>query len=312
MLLSLDLILGLLEFLSPFRYPISRISAYNHLFGRNYSIFGLGAECFDMQYVLSSPTGFHWNQNNYALVLLIFIPFLRRIDIPFIRNIGRMLILLLILATGSRIGFITASIIVIVSVMFEFKYLTSGIFPILLLALIYTDGFYFFPLRSLKVKEVALISKSEFNHRFPEHCYNHMNSENARKQLMFVGLDMFKENLIYGSGAGGFVMKMSQRNTNSSLAKRLTVNAHNYLLELLVDFGLLILIPAVWIIILFWRGIEKLDRDSTIEIIIFGITLLAGTVMVSSLVYFIPVYLIFYLVFIKVCSEHDSCASANI
>jgi O-antigen ligase len=139
-----------------------------------------------------------------------------------------------------------------------------------------------------------------------------MNSENARKQLMFVGLDMFKENLIYGSGAGGFVMKMSQRNTNSSLAKRLTVNAHNYLLELLVDFGLLILIPAVWIIILFWRGIEKLDRDSTIEIIIFGITLLAGTVMVSSLVYFIPVYLIFYLVFIKVCSEHDSCASANI
>ncbi len=298
MLLGLDLLIGTLEFITPFRYPISRISSINHLFGRDYSIFGTGSECFDMNYVLSSPTGFHWNQNNYALVLLVFLPFLKFIRKNFLRNVLRILVLLLILAAGSRLGFIVASIITLITIIYEYQTIRTGFFPLLFLLVVYTDGLYFLPLGSKKVKEVALVSKSVFDERFPEHCYDHLNSDNSRKELALNGLELVKQHTLAGLGAGGFTNEMIRRNKAEGPDSSSVVNAHNYLMELLVDFGFFGLIPLGWIIFNFLNGLWKTYPEIKIAGILYSFALFAGTIMVSSLVYFIPVYLSFFLLYI--------------
>lgn len=303
MLYALDLVIGALEFATPFRYPISRISSINHLFGRSYSIFGQGAECFDMHYVLSSPTGFHWNQNNYALVLLLFLPFLTYIQKDLLRNLIRTSVLLLILAAGSRLGYMVASCLVLFSVAMEYQTIRTGWLPLLFLIVIFTDGLYYFPLGSKKVKEVALVSKSVFSDRFPEHCYSHLNSDNSRKQLVFAGFELVKNHPLTGLGAGGFTNEMISRNQDSSDDSPMVVNAHNYLIELLVDFGLIVLIPLGWIALLFWKGLKNVDRSMAVVLVLYCMALLTGTIMVSSLVYFTPVYISFFLLFIFLAGQ---------
>ena len=191
-----------------------------------------------------------------------------------------------------------ASCLVFFSVATEYQTIRTGWLPLLFLIVIFTDGLYYFPLGSKKAKEVALVSRSVFTDRFPEHCYSHLNSDNSRKQLAFAGIELVKNHSLTGLGAGGFTNEMISRNEDSLDDSPMVVNAHNYLIELLVDFGLIVLIPLGWIALLFWKGLKNLDRSMAVVLVLYSIALLTGTIMVSSLVYFTPVYISFFLVFI--------------
>jgi len=304
LLLSIDLVIGFMEFTTLFRYPISKLSNINHLFGRNYSVFESGTECFDLSYVLSSPTGFHWNQNNYALVLLLGLPLSGYINHALFRNVLRTIGLLLILATGSRLGFTVAALIVMALVISEMRSTKTGLIPFLFLLVVFTDGLYVFPLGSKKVKEVALVSKSVFSDRFPDHCYQHQGSTDSRKQLVLSGLEIFSKHPILGSGAGGFTRNMMNRNKSVDSAQRTSLNAHNYILELLVDFGIVILFPMLWIFWNLYKGYKRSDRRKRLTIILFCFALLTGTIMISSWVYFVVAYASFFLCYIVLTDIH--------
>ena len=181
---------------------------------------------------------------------------------------------------------------------YEYQTIRTGLLPLLFILLVYTDGLYFFPLGSKKVKEVALVSKSVFKERFPDHCYDHPNSDNARKELALTGLELVQQHPLAGLGAGGYTNEMIRRNKAEGQDSSSVVNAHNYMIELLVDFGIFGLIPLGWIVFNFLNGLWKTSTEMRFAGILYSFALFAGTIMVSSLVYFIPVYLSFFLLYI--------------
>lgn len=307
-LVSIDLIIAALEFLTPFRYPISKISEYNHLFGRNFNMFASQSYCFDINYVQSSPTGLHWNQNNLALVFLMVFPFTLLVKNTLVKNVLRMIMIVLIVATGSRLGFYAVALILLFLMVFELKKREwSLLLPVLTIAFILTDGFYYFPTGMKKVKEVALISQSVFTDRFPEHCYLKKNSQESRNALFLTGKQLFLNKPIAGHGAGGFTHELEQMNRElDNQSDSMVTNAHNFILELLVDFGVLIVFP---IALLFYRITQKLRRKKTSDLLLvflLGIAMLAGTIMVSSLVYFLPFYLFLFLSYSVLSTDNGS------
>lgn len=305
-LLSLDLIIASLEFLTPFRYPISRLSTINHWFGRDYNFFASGTECFDWKYVLSSPTGFHWNQNNLAFVLIFFSPFTYLIKNSWLKNGLRSIIIILVVSAGARLGFYTLTLLYIILWFSELRLKQwQQLLPILTLAFILTDGFYVLPTQMKKVKEVAIISQSEFSDRFPEHCYEHRDSQTSRKDLLLKGKDFFMEKKWFGHGAGGFSRKIEEYN-EQNLNQQLVPNAHNFIVELLVDFGSLVLLPIALIVLTMIKFLRKKRWENWLLFSMISISILAGSIMISSLVYFLPFYLFVFLTYIVLSSEKGS------
>lgn len=307
-LLSLDLTIGSLEVLTDFRFPISHFSEVNHLYGKDYNMFANFDGCSDLNYALSSPTGFHWNQNNYAFVLLLFLPFTVLVENNWVRNISRTFIFLLILATGSRIGNYSSLFTITVLVLFELKRNNfTWIIPILTIAFIFTDGFYYFPLQSKKVKEIAFVSRSVFHDSFPEKCNLKIKSDESRMDLTKKGLILFKQNPIIGSGAGSFEKYLIKENQKKiqNLESISTTSPHNFILELLVDFGAIILLP---ILLLFFMLIKSIKRDSNIPgliFILYFLLLIPASIMLSSLVYFLPFYLFLFLVLVYLLNANN-------
>jgi hypothetical protein len=300
-LLTLDLLIGTLEVISDFRYPISHLSEINHLFGRNYNTFDNFDGCSDLNYALSSPTGFHWNQNNYAFVLLMFLPFTAILKNCWLRNSIRTVMFLLILGAGSRIGVYSSLIIITILLIFEWKRNKfTWLFPVLTMAFIFTDGFYYFPLHSKKIKEVAVVSQSEFHDRFPEKCYLKDKSEESRINLTRKGLQLVKHQPIIGGGAGLFVQYLHEENKkriqNSEFVS--TTSPHNFILELLVDFGFIILIPILLLGFILFRTFKNEPDIPKIVFLLFFLLLIPGSIMLSSLVYFLPFYLFLFLILV--------------
>jgi hypothetical protein len=307
LLFSLDVILATLEFLTPFRYPISKLSEINHLFGRVHNMFIDGTECFNLNYVLSSPTGFHWNQNNLAFVFLVFFPFTFLFKNSWWKNGIRMLLFILILSTGSRLGFYAAVFIYFFIWIAELKRKQwQQIIPIMTLIFILTDGYYVFPTKLIKIKEVAFVSKSVFYERFPDHCYEKKNSKEARKELFSQGKRHFFSSILFGNGAGGFTKNMEAYNQSKKTENlKIVTNAHNFIIELLVDFGIMILLPFFMIFVNLIRHLKNKNKQFWLLSFLLGLAFMAGSIMVSSLVYFLPFYLFFFLFYVVVTAEND-------
>jgi hypothetical protein len=306
-LFILDLNIAFLEFLTSFRYPISRLSTINHWFGREYNFFASGTECFDWNYVLSSPTGLHWNQNNLAFVLIIFFSFTFLIKNGWLKNILRTIVIILVVSAGARLGFYALILLYFILWISEWRLKKwQQLLPILTFIFILTDGFYILPTQMKKVKEVAVISKSEFTDRFPEYCYEKLSSGETRRQLMVEGKELISENLILGNGAGGFTQRMNDLNQMRNNKDQLVINAHNFLIELLVDFGIFILLPIILILFTIFKNLKKKTWENWILFITASISIIAGSVMISSLVYFLPFYLFFFLIYINLSSEKGS------
>lgn len=306
-LFSLDLIIASLEFLTPFRYPISRLSTINHWFGRDYNFFASGTECFDWNYVLSSPTGLHWNQNNLAFVLIFFFPFTFLIKNSWLKNILRIIVIILVVSAGARLGFYALILLYIILWFSEWRLKQwQQLLPILTLLFILTDGFYILPTQMKKVKEVSIISRSEFTDRFPQYCYEKLSSGETRRQLIEEGKELILENLILGNGAGGFTQRMNDLNQTRNSKDQLVINAHNFLVELLVDFGIFILLPIILILFTIFKNLRNKTWENWMLFISASLSIIAGSVMISSLVYFLPFYLFFFLIYINLSSEKGS------
>jgi O-antigen ligase len=235
-------------------------------------------------------------------------PFTLLVKNALAKNVLRMIMIVLIVATGSRLGFYAVALILLFMMVFELKKREwSLLLPVLTIAFILTDGFYYFPTGMKKVKEVALISQSVFTDRFPEHCYLKKNSQESRNALFLTGKQLLLNKPIAGHGAGGFTHELEQMNTELDKGSdSMVTNAHNFILELLVDFGVLIVFP---IALLFYRITQKLRRKKTSDLLLvflLGIAMLAGTIMVSSLVYFLPFFLFLFLSFSVLSTDNGS------
>jgi hypothetical protein len=306
-LFSLEILIASLEFLTPFRYPISRLSTINHWFGRDYNFFASRTECFDWNYVLSSPTGFQWNQNNLAFVLIFFFSFTFLIKNSWLKNILRTIISILVVSTGARLGFYALTFLYLILWISECRlWQWQQLLPILTLSFILTDGFYILPTQMKKVKEVSITSQSVFTDRFPNHCYEKLSSTETRLQLMKEGKVLIIENWGLGKGAGGFTQRMKDWNQRKNYKSQLAINAHNFLMELMVDFGIFILFPLALMLYTVCKNLIKKTWQDWTLFITASVSIFAGSLMISSPVYFLPMYLFFFLLYIYLTSEKIS------
>jgi hypothetical protein len=222
-----------------------------------------------------------------------------------VRNFMRVLILILVLATGSRIGFITSCGVLLLFAYWEIKNrVWLIVIPLFVSACILTDGFYVFPFQSKKIKEVAIISQSIFTDKFPDQCYHKKNSKETRLLLNAQCVSLIKEKLIFGRGAGGLTNELIKYNKSKKHDhEKIVTNGHNFILELLVDFGSIIIIPIILIFFNLFNHVRKRGEFDIIFLITFVVIIIAGSVMISSMVYFLPFYLIFFIYYILATSN---------
>jgi hypothetical protein len=293
-LFVIHLLIGLGEMLQWWRYPISKYSEWNHLFSRQ-SFNPSLSECFDISYALSSPTGFHWNENDYGIVLCLFSFLLLFIKNKLIKSFFLLLAFSLIIATASKIGFyaflILSGYIIIVELIKKNRWI---IIPLLSVVFVLSDGFYLFPTQNKKIKEVAWVSQSIFKPgEFPSYCFEKMSSKDTRLNLTKLGINLSKENLFFGLGAGGFAEKIHQKNIKSESKKDILIeNPHNFLLELIVDFGYFFMLMLFILIIYILALLKKKNQTKLIfTFLVLLIVLVPVSAMSSSLMYFLPFYL---------------------
>jgi hypothetical protein len=74
LLIIINAAVGLLETISSFRYPISRLSPYAGLFSYQSLVVQEVLEKTNLSYLFSMPTGFNWNPNNFALIMTVAFP----------------------------------------------------------------------------------------------------------------------------------------------------------------------------------------------------------------------------------------------
>lgn len=285
--------IGLLEVISDFRYPISYLSKINHWFGRE-SFENLNAECVHQGYLFSMPAGFHWNANNFSMVLILGL-----IALPWSLSKWKAIFMIavpaLTLAAGSRLGFYLASAVIIALVINDRKFGWHWI-TLPLIAFVLTDGFYAFPTQNRKVAEVALVSQSQFDDPILAHCKTHLGSSDSRMTLTKIGLQQLKESNGMGAGAGGFTDYLNRVHQELKLK---TYSPHNFLLELLVDFGIWILAPLLLLAVFLFRLYRKSNLADKWATLLFVIALPLLLLMPSSTVYFLPFYLFAFLWIIR-------------
>lgn len=242
---ALEILIGLLEYFSSFRYPISPYSHNVTLFNRKYSIpDGLASESIEILH--STPTGFHWNPNNFATVMLILIPFFIYAKNWWIKLSGVLSCTFLIFVSNSRTAIFALIVVLIICFIQSFRinkkgfiYSVGALVTILAIVLNFTTigGIISTKFRSSTTAVNVLLFEYQTDN----------NSIGVRQKIIRNAFTEISENHFLGSGIGA--SKYSQIKHGKSQGKITSI--HNYWLEILVDGGILIFFSfMLWYIIL--------------------------------------------------------------
>lgn len=285
----LVLVMGLLEFLMPFRWPISRLSNYVEYFGKEKFLTAEILRKNDLNYLFSMPTAFFWNPNDFALFITLFFPMVSvRIHNNYFRFILSVAVLILIIAAGARVCFYVFMIGLLL--MFLFKALKASL-PFVLLLLV---------MLVLAVNPITERPENTFLYRCQElslmQKQNEDKSVKNRTQLLSKGESMIQQdqNLLLGAGPNG-VSALLHKNTSSTL-----FDLHFFWLDLLINCGLIAFLAiCIWyFMLLFSLFKEESGKYKTIGISL--ILLIPGAISVSSLIYFLPFYFLLALAMIAI------------
>lgn len=304
--LSLEILVSLLEVVTPFRWPISRYSFLLPYFGRPLyltpEVLADLLQTATPQYIFSLPTGFQWNPNNLSAVMCLLFPFALIMKNQWMKLFFTVSIIIIVVAASARLCFITLCVIFVLYLLaFAQKLCFSGEvakrnavngFLLLLLSFIATDGFYYVCLDHKKIHDLAFISACEV----PYTELWTSNSVNVRVQLLQQGWRLFKDHQVLGVGAGNSKFLIAKQ---GGVGKEQINDLHFFWLELLVDGGLVFFSGFVfWSLAMMkrlfdiYRKLEdellgSLSMAACIGLIGFG---LAG-ISPSSAVYLLPMYL---------------------
>lgn len=290
--------IGFLESFTPFRLPTSPYSNYAHYFNREFADFN-GLDISAIQYISSSPTSFWGNPNNFALALLIIYPFFLFYKKKWIKLGGIILIPLLIIMAGSR-G-------VLISLFFGIPFcIFLADLKGKLKSLLMVGALIFFALSinpflnemdSLRAIEIKGIWETLLN-------YLDLNGQatgsvGVRQELIREGINIFFGSYGFGVGAGGSQYILENNSTyNNSIT-----SMHNFWLEILAESGVIGIILFVYIfgsLLAELYKISKASKDIKVQyyaksFFISNLVFVIGCVSASSVIYFLPMYILFGL-----------------
>jgi teichuronic acid biosynthesis protein TuaE len=291
---SVEIIIALLEGLSLFRWPISPFSSYVSFFGRNMAIYEDTVQT-SIDYLMTMPTGFHWNPNNLAVLMVILFPFsLISINIKN-KLIGIIFTLSIIVMTGSRGTFLALLFMLFVYFIFYEK---RWVLSILILSLSIVIFFFLVNYTSIqKIHEIANSLEALKIYLF-ENVQSSGGSLGVRQKLITIGLEGFKNTHGIGFGAGGSVAYIESL---GGVGVHKVSSIHNFWVEMLIEGGIIIfLIFVFWYVNIFRKLFiiyshsknEALKYFSgALSLSLVGFTIAA--VSASSVIYFLPMWIMF-------------------
>jgi hypothetical protein len=233
---TLQIILCLLEIWTPFRLPISPFSEYARLFGREDKLAGIGMFGALLQQILQSPTGFHWNPNNLAIVMVLAIAFFINLRSVAIRWIGVACALTVIVFTASRASLLGALVVFFVYlVVLSPRRLGVAVAVLPLLV----SGLWFTAQQLDRLAERLGPVASAVDAATSLFAARAVLSDSIgiRQQLMNNSIASIRQTSGVGVGPGGSILV--QRAAGGAAAE--IGSTHNFWLEIAVDGGLLAL-----------------------------------------------------------------------
>jgi teichuronic acid biosynthesis protein TuaE len=287
----IELGLSVLEVLRIVRYPISVFSPYASLFGRgmeaaDLNLFGSAVT----EYLMRRPTGFQWNPNDLALLMLMLLPFLIFFQKRLYSRIGVILALLCIVMSASRGVFIGTAVVVPVCYFIKLRKhrilvvaLVAAAIGLAPVALRYVTGLDYRALTRVASSFEAVSTVASGEPTRPT------SSINVRRTYIEKGMAAFAETHGLGVGAGGDRVVLEGE------------SMHNYWVEVLVDGGVLLFATYVfWLLYLFF-SLLKVYRNSQDDFIKYfaiasAISLIGfsiGCISASSVIYFLPKWILY-------------------
>jgi len=287
----IELGLSVLEVLRIVRYPISVFSSYASLFGRgatsaDLGIFGSAVT----EYLMRRPTGFQWNPNDLALLMLMMLPFFIFLKRKLYSRLGVALTLLCIIMSASRGAFIGTAVVVPVCYFIKLKRrrivvvaLIAAAIGLAPVAFRYVTGLDYRTLTRVASSFEAVSTVASGEPTRPT------SSINVRRIYIEKGMAAFAETRGLGVGAGGDRVVLEGE------------SMHNYWVEVLLDGGVLVFATYVfWLLYLFFSllkayrnsqddSIKYFAMASAISLIGFAI----GCISASSVIYFLPKWILY-------------------
>jgi teichuronic acid biosynthesis protein TuaE len=280
-----DILCSLLEIFTSFRLPISPLSSIVHYFGRENHLVLLN----DLQLILAqaTPTGFQWNPNDLSIYISLALPFVLFSNYKY--KIVVFISILIVVVIASSRGVLLSIFLQILLYLFTYskrrvKFATMYsivIIPIIgILVYIYQD--------SSIVQFILGIFDALYNYF---NGTDLVNSISIRREYNHLAYEAILNNYGFGLGAGSSVF-LSNPNKLISL--------HNFWLEITVDIGIPFLLLFVhWyfkqIKILHIIGQNKKYNLSyyaqSLSLSMIGF--LVSCVSASSVIYFLPMWLMF-------------------
>lgn len=297
---TIELILGLLESFTSFRLPVSPYSEYVSFFGRTSELETLSPEV-EIESLERSATGFEWNPNNMAIAMEMVFPFFLFYRKIWVKVIGFLAILAIVIFSSSRGVFIALSFMLAIYLVLYKKSI-----KMILLMLVGFIGLlvinYKFNLKESDNTQVREIAQSfDVLGRFlsdENASPNPSESINVRKDLMNIGIGSIQDS--YGIGIGGGCSTDMLENMGGVGKKKIT-SLHNFWLEVSVEGGILfVLLFFAWYANLFLELFSIANRAQDPRLIYLakatslGLAgFLIGAISASTVIYFFPMWLLF-------------------
>jgi hypothetical protein len=286
---AIDITAGLLEVFTDFRLPVSPFSTRSE----QQVLDGFSSEA--MVLVSCMPTGFHWNPNNFAMVMCLLFPFFL-VQRNLIAGLaGVVTIVALVYFADSRAALVALAFISMLLPVFRGKsvWLFSAI------GFIAAVQFCF-----LTHGKLSRVMDSEFVHALARYSgsedWNELDSVGVRRHLIENGFTALSQT--YGLGVGGGADKAVQEKMYALPTTEIITSMHHTWLELLVNGGVPFFACFVgWYVALIWELLGHAKRwpiesrvgyfSRCLSLSLLG--LVPAAVAASTAVYVLPMYVVF-------------------
>lgn len=296
-----ELVICFLEGFTSFRFPISPYFDNVSLFGREIS-YDINLSPEIIKDLKSTPTGFRWNPNDLATMMVLIIPFFVFHKNIFYKFIGSFAAIGVITLTGSRAAFFA---LFILGIIFAILYTRRSEIRknLKLLSIIIVIAFAAF-----------MIVKQYTNHKFSNllttwdaakiyvteshENVNPYSSISIRQNLIKNGMKGFIETK--GLGVGGGNSKYIGLEKGMAFTNNIT-SLHNFWIEILVEGGVIIFILFMgWYFWIFWKLYKIARKTLNNDLYYFAnagslamIGFFIAAISMSSAIYFLPMWVLF-------------------
>ena len=227
----IELTIGLIESLTSFQMPISRYSDLSPLFGKELQV--VNQSDLFLGIISAPPTGFHWDTNEFAITMMLTVPFFLCLDNISIKTLGITAVTFLVIMSSSRAVFFG----LIIVAFFYFIFIKKNIKSLfLILSIILVTSFAMIMLldsNNPNLNEIANTLNTAFLYLSGD--IDISGSLKWRRELLDNGISALIDSKGLGVAAGGSVHLQEKL---GGVDGRFT-SMHNFWAEVLVEGGII-------------------------------------------------------------------------